>query len=176
MEATSDYEEGATYHVADIIEFCDGKILKETRYYAEPVRSACLARGVGRKDVVALRDKDLVWCCATSRPEPIRSFARSVVQAVHVASLVQAFRAFLQESHGSGEICSLTHRLPESVGVLRNYRPSRHRRHVAGGIGGNCYACVNGQDLDPEQLGARENRNDHTGCPTVLPRKAILRV
>jgi hypothetical protein len=36
MEATSDYEEGATYHVADIIEICDGKILKETRYYAEP--------------------------------------------------------------------------------------------------------------------------------------------
>ncbi|CAN5486652.1 hypothetical protein BH20ACT23_BH20ACT23_17000 [soil metagenome] len=36
MEATSDYGEGGTFHVADIIEFHDGKILKETRYYAEP--------------------------------------------------------------------------------------------------------------------------------------------
>jgi ketosteroid isomerase-like protein len=36
MEATSDYPEGGTYHVADIVEFRDGKILKETRYYAEP--------------------------------------------------------------------------------------------------------------------------------------------
>jgi len=36
MEATSDYGEGGTFHVADIIEFRDGKILKETRYYAEP--------------------------------------------------------------------------------------------------------------------------------------------
>jgi ketosteroid isomerase-like protein len=36
MEATSDYEEGVTYHVADIMEFRDGRILKETRYYAEP--------------------------------------------------------------------------------------------------------------------------------------------
>jgi hypothetical protein len=36
MEATSDYPGGGTYHVANIVEFRDGKILKETRYYAEP--------------------------------------------------------------------------------------------------------------------------------------------
>ena len=36
MEATSDYPGGRTYHVANIVEFRDGKILKETRYYAEP--------------------------------------------------------------------------------------------------------------------------------------------
>ena len=36
MEATSDYGAGGTYHVANIIEFRDGKILKETRYYSEP--------------------------------------------------------------------------------------------------------------------------------------------
>jgi len=36
MEATSDYPGGGTYHVANIVEFRDGKILRETRYYAEP--------------------------------------------------------------------------------------------------------------------------------------------
>ena len=36
MEATSDYPGGGIYHVANIVEFRDGKILKETRYYAEP--------------------------------------------------------------------------------------------------------------------------------------------
>ena len=36
MEATSDYPGGGTYHVANIVEFREGKILKETRYYAEP--------------------------------------------------------------------------------------------------------------------------------------------
>ncbi|MGH9246903.1 MAG: hypothetical protein ACRD29_21830 [Acidimicrobiales bacterium] len=35
VEATSDYG-GRTYHVADIVEFRDGKILRETRYYADP--------------------------------------------------------------------------------------------------------------------------------------------
>jgi hypothetical protein len=36
MEATSDYGSGNTYLVADIFEFRDGKIAKETRYYAQP--------------------------------------------------------------------------------------------------------------------------------------------
>jgi hypothetical protein len=35
-EATSDYGSGGVWHMADIIEFRDGKIAKETRYYAEP--------------------------------------------------------------------------------------------------------------------------------------------
>jgi hypothetical protein len=36
MEATSDYGGGDTYLVADIFEFRDGRIAKETRYYAQP--------------------------------------------------------------------------------------------------------------------------------------------
>jgi hypothetical protein len=36
IEGTSAYRQGGTFHVADIIEFRDDKILKETRYYAEP--------------------------------------------------------------------------------------------------------------------------------------------
>jgi hypothetical protein len=35
VEATSDYGNGDTYHVVDIIEFRDGRILKETRYYSK---------------------------------------------------------------------------------------------------------------------------------------------
>jgi ketosteroid isomerase-like protein len=33
---TSDYGDAGVYHVADIIEFRDGKIFRETRYYAQP--------------------------------------------------------------------------------------------------------------------------------------------
>ncbi|TXL62095.1 nuclear transport factor 2 family protein [Aeromicrobium terrae] len=36
MEATSEYPGAGTFHVADIVEFADGKIVRETRYYAEP--------------------------------------------------------------------------------------------------------------------------------------------
>lgn len=36
MEARSDYGEGGIFHVADIVEFRDGKIVRETRYYGEP--------------------------------------------------------------------------------------------------------------------------------------------
>jgi hypothetical protein len=36
MEATSDYGDGEVYLVTDIFEFRDGKISKETRYYAQP--------------------------------------------------------------------------------------------------------------------------------------------
>jgi hypothetical protein len=36
MELTSDYGDGNVYVVADIVEFRDGKIAKETRYYAQP--------------------------------------------------------------------------------------------------------------------------------------------
>ncbi len=35
MEAVSDYG-GPVFHVTDIVEFSDGKIVRETRYYAEP--------------------------------------------------------------------------------------------------------------------------------------------
>ena len=35
MEAVSDYG-GQVFHVSDIVEFSDGKIVRETRYYAEP--------------------------------------------------------------------------------------------------------------------------------------------
>lgn len=35
MEAVSDYQ-GTVFHVTNIVEFSDGKIVKETRYYAEP--------------------------------------------------------------------------------------------------------------------------------------------
>jgi ketosteroid isomerase-like protein len=36
MEATSTYDRHDVYLVADIFEFRDGKIVKETRYYAQP--------------------------------------------------------------------------------------------------------------------------------------------
>jgi hypothetical protein len=36
MEAQSDYPGGGVFHVANIVEFADGKIIRETRYYAEP--------------------------------------------------------------------------------------------------------------------------------------------
>jgi hypothetical protein len=36
MEMTSDYGDAGIYHVADIIEFRDGRIIRETRYYGEP--------------------------------------------------------------------------------------------------------------------------------------------
>jgi hypothetical protein len=36
VEMESDYGGGDVYHVVDIIEFNDGKILKETRYYSKP--------------------------------------------------------------------------------------------------------------------------------------------
>ena len=35
VEGRSDYG-GRIYHVANIIEFCAGKIIRETRYYADP--------------------------------------------------------------------------------------------------------------------------------------------
>jgi hypothetical protein len=35
MEGVSDYQ-GAIFHATDIVEFSDGKIIRETRYYAEP--------------------------------------------------------------------------------------------------------------------------------------------
>jgi len=35
MEGVSDYQ-GAVFHVTDIVEFSDGKIVRDTRYYAEP--------------------------------------------------------------------------------------------------------------------------------------------
>jgi SnoaL-like domain len=35
VEATSDYGNDDVYHVVDILEFQDGKILKETRYYSK---------------------------------------------------------------------------------------------------------------------------------------------
>jgi hypothetical protein len=35
MEAISDYQ-GTILHVTNIVEFDDGKIVRETRYYAEP--------------------------------------------------------------------------------------------------------------------------------------------
>jgi len=35
VEGTADWS-GRTYHVADIVEFRDRKILRETRYYADP--------------------------------------------------------------------------------------------------------------------------------------------
>jgi hypothetical protein len=36
MEMTSDYGDGDVYLVADIIEFRDGRIARETRYYSKP--------------------------------------------------------------------------------------------------------------------------------------------
>jgi ketosteroid isomerase-like protein len=36
MEGTSDYGDAGVYHVADIIEFRDGRIVREARYYGEP--------------------------------------------------------------------------------------------------------------------------------------------
>ena len=39
LEMTSDYGDAGVYHVADIIEFRDGKIFRETRYYAQPFQA-----------------------------------------------------------------------------------------------------------------------------------------
>lgn len=36
IEARSDYGDGQIYHVAMIVEFRDGKVWRDTRYYAEP--------------------------------------------------------------------------------------------------------------------------------------------
>lgn len=36
IEGRSDYGDGQIFHVADIVEFRDGRIWRETRYYAEP--------------------------------------------------------------------------------------------------------------------------------------------
>jgi hypothetical protein len=36
VEARSDYGDGQTYHVIDIVQYRDNKIWRETRYYAEP--------------------------------------------------------------------------------------------------------------------------------------------
>ena len=35
VEGRSDYG-GRIYHIANILEFCEGKIIRETRYYADP--------------------------------------------------------------------------------------------------------------------------------------------
>jgi hypothetical protein len=51
MEAVSDYGD-AVYHVADIVEFRDGKIARETRYYASPFEPPeWRAQWVERSDV-----------------------------------------------------------------------------------------------------------------------------
>ncbi len=36
MEAVSEYPGGGTFHVANVVEFSGGQIIRETRYYAEP--------------------------------------------------------------------------------------------------------------------------------------------
>src|SRR5215212_551724 len=36
MEGVAAYPGGGAFHVANIVEFSDGKIIRETRYYAEP--------------------------------------------------------------------------------------------------------------------------------------------
>jgi SnoaL-like domain len=49
MEATSTYDGDDVYLVTDIFEFRDGKIVKETRYYAQPFEApAWRARWVER--------------------------------------------------------------------------------------------------------------------------------
>jgi SnoaL-like domain len=49
VEGSGDWS-GRMYHVANIVEFREGKILRETRYYADPFEPPALARGVGRED------------------------------------------------------------------------------------------------------------------------------
>ena len=39
VEARSDNGDGQIYHVAMIVEFRDGKIWRDTRYYAEPFQA-----------------------------------------------------------------------------------------------------------------------------------------
>jgi hypothetical protein len=39
VEAHNDYGGGQLYHVIDIVEYRDGKIWRETRYYAEPFQA-----------------------------------------------------------------------------------------------------------------------------------------
>jgi ketosteroid isomerase-like protein len=39
IEGRSDYGDGQIYHVAMIVEFRDGKIWRDTRYYAEPFQA-----------------------------------------------------------------------------------------------------------------------------------------
>jgi hypothetical protein len=50
MEAISDYQ-GTIFHVTNIVEFVDGRIVRETRYYAEPFEApAWRAEWVERSD------------------------------------------------------------------------------------------------------------------------------
>jgi hypothetical protein len=50
MEAISNYQ-GTIFHVTNIVEFVDGKIVRETRYYAEPFEApAWRAEWVERSD------------------------------------------------------------------------------------------------------------------------------
>jgi SnoaL-like domain len=39
VEAHNDYGGGQLYHVTDIVQYRDGKIWRETRYYAEPFQA-----------------------------------------------------------------------------------------------------------------------------------------
>jgi len=39
VEARSDYGDGQTYHVIDIVQYRDNKIWRETRYYAQPFQA-----------------------------------------------------------------------------------------------------------------------------------------
>lgn len=36
LEGVSEYPGGGTFNVVNVVEFADGKIVRETRYYAEP--------------------------------------------------------------------------------------------------------------------------------------------
>jgi len=39
VKARSDYGDGQTYHVIDIVQYRDNKIWRETRYYAQPFQA-----------------------------------------------------------------------------------------------------------------------------------------
>lgn len=39
VEATQTYDDSGTYHVCVIVEFDDGKITRETRYYGAPIKT-----------------------------------------------------------------------------------------------------------------------------------------
>ncbi len=55
VEGRADYGGGRIYHVANIVEFRDGKIWRETRYYAEPFQApAWRAQWVERMEDAAV--------------------------------------------------------------------------------------------------------------------------
>ncbi|WP_412543030.1 nuclear transport factor 2 family protein [Longispora sp. K20-0274] len=85
MEAVSDYG-GDIYHVSNIVEFRDGRIIRETRYYAAPFpapewRSRWVGTAPGLVDSLICEDLGppgrMSSCRKLSRPSSVVMWSRS---------------------------------------------------------------------------------------------------